>query len=602
MLLDNSALKKGLAAEMQTGAEQAEKLRTTYGQLLERIVSLPRLSLPNGSVSLQDPRILAANDRVLQALLGLMPTEDFITSSASLMQTGSEQVRTRVFASLTERVNAAKQGNTALRTVFIDALPNCTAFLVPSQPVTVRHAALNCIDGICEKYGKLDRAACSEAAEAVTGSAALESDNHTLRVAAMLCLASMVENLGEEMLGLVPKVMDLSLGFVESPTGCTNETRDAVFSLLNALLDSVPFVLSAAYLDRAIVAAAKCSESGVKQPFVLQQFASLSSKKVAFPELMGSLDRTWDAVSHHSAHSVGLSVALLQQAIRTHTKANVTRHAAVLFSVVLKAFDLRRLLIASTPEDEVTETVTQTTSLVTQTALDMTLKLNDTTFRPFFIRLVAWATDDLPASDTTGRASRGAALYAFANRLFDQLGAIVTSYASFLLDHAVRILQTPQASAEGETGVQLALVLQTLQAAFVNDQDDFWAAPQHFSAIAAPLVDNLARAPAAPDGAIVNTITELAASVTGSEHLKTLNGLIMQHLRRGETAARLEAVRCERAVTKKLTFDWLAMLPEMLPAISEVLEDDDEGVEREAVAWVREVEEVTGESLEGMLA
>jgi U3 small nucleolar RNA-associated protein 10 len=40
----------------------------------------------------------------------------------------------------------------------------------------------------------------------------------------------------------------------------------------------------------------------------------------------------------------------------------------------------------------------------------------------------------------------------------------------------------------------------------------------------------------------------------------------------------------------------------MLPVISELLEDDNEEVERECLAWVREIEGVTGESLEGMLS
>ena len=58
---------------------------------------------------------------------------------------------------------------------------------------------------------------------------------------------------------------------------------------------------------------------------------------------------------------------------------------------------------------------------------------------------------------------------------------------------------------------------------------------------------------------------------------------------------------CERAVTQGLGFEWLNLLPEMLPVISELLEDDNEDVERDTLAWVREIESITGESLEGML-
>ena len=76
----------------------------------------------------------------------------------------------------------------------------------------------------------------------------------------------------------------------------------------------------------------------------------------------------------------------------------------------------------------------------------------------------------------------------------------------------------------------------------------------------------------------------------------------MALLKHEEDAVRLAAVQCERAVTQHLAFDWLNLLPEMLPVISELLEDDNEEVERECLAWVREIEGVTGESLEGMLS
>lgn len=60
-------------------------------------------------------------------------------------------------------------------------------------------------------------------------------------------------------------------------------------------------------------------------------------------------------------------------------------------------------------------------------------------------------------------------------------------------------------------------------------------------------------------------------------------------------------VRCQQALTDKLGEEWLSMLPEMLPYISELQEDDDEGVERETNRWIVGIETVLGESLDAML-
>jgi U3 small nucleolar RNA-associated protein 10 len=47
--------------------------------------------------------------------------------------------------------------------------------------------------------------------------------------------------------------------------------------------------------------------------------------------------------------------------------------------------------------------------------------------------------------------------------------------------------------------------------------------------------------------------------------------------------------------------EWLSMLPEMLPFISELQEDDDEVVEKETHRWIVKIEGVLGESLDSML-
>lgn len=64
---------------------------------------------------------------------------------------------------------------------------------------------------------------------------------------------------------------------------------------------------------------------------------------------------------------------------------------------------------------------------------------------------------------------------------------------------------------------------------------------------------------------------------------------------------RLAAVKCEQALTERLGEEWLALLPEMLPYISELMEDDDEAVEQEVRKWVLQIEEILGEKLDDML-
>ena len=101
--------------------------------------------------------------------------------------------------------------------------------------------------------------------------------------------------------------------------------------------------------------------------------------------------------------------------------------------------------------------------------------------------------------------------------------------------------------------------------------------------------------------ALITCITALATSANSSDHHKAINGAILGYMRAESAIVRLAAVGCEISLTEKLGEEWLSLLPEMLPFISEAMEDDDEEVEAEVRKWVRIIEDILGESLDPML-
>jgi U3 small nucleolar RNA-associated protein 10 len=138
-------------------------------------------------------------------------------------------------------------------------------------------------------------------------------------------------------------------------------------------------------------------------------------------------------------------------------------------------------------------------------------------------------------------------------------------------------------------------------------------------AIASPLVNQLSHS---TDSAtlghvtaeVIPAIVELAAAADSPDNHKELNTLIMGFMRAGGSKTgrtgsargdnpytRLAAVKCEQSLTARLGEEWLGLLPEMLPYISELMEDDDERVEREVRKWVLMIEDALGEKLDDML-
>jgi U3 small nucleolar RNA-associated protein 10 len=279
----------------------------------------------------------------------------------------------------------------------------------------------------------------------------------------------------------------------------------------------------------------------------------------------------------------------------------VTKYSPILSSIFLNAFDLRRQWSLSSEDDLPIESIDEIENSVNSVALKMIYKFNDSTFRPIFGKLIEWASSGLPKKDRTGRILRLQSVYAFLALFFDSLKSIVTSYATYVLENVVEVLQTVDTKNDDSKELWMR-ALRTLIQCFIHDQDDFWQSPAHFDSIAPALTGQFVHASNLPlVEELVPAIVELAAAADSADHHKELNGAILKHMRSESASVRLAAVKCGQALTDRLGEEWLSMLPEMLPFISELQEDDDEIVEKETHRWIVKIEGVLGESLDSML-
>lgn len=293
---------------------------------------------------------------------------------------------------------------------------------------------------------------------------------------------------------------------------------------------------------------------------------------------------------------------MLSLAVEKHNKSSITKNSAVLQSILMKGLDLRRQAGAEREmEAAASKNVAHIEEKLNEMALKMIYKLNDAAFRPMFVQLVEWASTGLPASQRKGLKCRRYSVYGFLRTFFGGLGSIVTNYATYVLEDAVKILKTLDPN-DLDDGLLWNRVLQVLKTCFEHDQDDFWQAPSHFGAVAPALLDQFLHASVADvSGYLIPALVELAAAADSQAHQKDINAGLMKHLKSESTAVRLAAVKCQQELTDRLGEEWLSMLHEMLPRISELQEDDDEVVERETQKWILKIEGVLGEPLDAML-
>lgn len=290
---------------------------------------------------------------------------------------------------------------------------------------------------------------------------------------------------------------------------------------------------------------------------------------------------------------------MLGLGIDKQPKADIAKNMASLSAIILGAFDLRRLEHA---KDQLqADKLVQLEAAVNAVALKMVYKLNDAAFRPIFAQFVEWASSGLLKSDIVGVTLRQQSIWGFLYTFFDNLKSIVTSYSSYITDPAAKILNNTDPK-DAEQRELWRRVLKTLAKCFEHDQDDFWQAPTHFGAVGPVLIQQFLQAPHVDSTAeLIPAVVELAAAADSQEHQKELNTILLRHLRSENAAVRLAAVKCEQALVDKVGEEWLSMLPEMLPYISELQDDDDEVVDKETHRWIVKIEGVLGESLDSML-
>ncbi|KKK25766.1 hypothetical protein ARAM_002036 [Aspergillus rambellii] len=613
-LFKHSSLKVKMAKAFATEMGDAPvHIREFFSKILEQVLSIGE--------SMQNVKpVHQASGDVLSALFGTLTTVDFIDTVEALLKRPNDELRRKVLRLLEGRLNQSPERDSESQMRMLDFLPILVDIVQSSPDILLKHAAVACIDRIAEKYGKKEPSKVTRAAQVVASPACIGQDDDRIRIMGVLCLASMAEVLGEAMIPALPEVLNRSLGLLEVSLEDGKENarlHDAVFSLFSALFVHLPYMISGPHLDHVLTLSYKSAVSEDLEDGSRQEALQLMARKVDMGSSLGAVDRNWQLAVAAGPAATREILEVVSLSIEKHAKSATMKNLTVLTNILFRAFDLRREQVAlGSKATFAVSDLEAIEDLVNGVTIKMIYKLNDTTFRPIFSKLVEWATTSLPKKDTQGSLARLTTFYRFLQLFFGTLQSIVTGYASYIIDSVVAVLGKASPSNPNSKSLWLA-TMRMLRSAFEHDQDEFWQSPSHLTKISQPLISQLGHATNPTTAAIVieeavPAITELAVAADSTDNHKELNTALMRFLRpsagpTGKAAGgenphtRLAALKAEQSLTEHLGEDWLALLPEMLPYISELMEDEDENVEREVRKWVKQIEGVLGERLDDML-
>ncbi|KAL4875043.1 hypothetical protein BJY04DRAFT_233091 [Aspergillus karnatakaensis] len=624
-LFKHSSLKVKIARALTTETGDADQIRSLFSTILEQVLAIGE------SMQNVKPVHQAAGD-VLSGLFSTLTTVDFLDTIEALLKRPDDALRRKVLSLLATRLQQSPERDGVSQMRMLDFLAVLVDIVQSSPDILLKHAAVTCMDRITEKYGKKEPSKVTDAAQVVASGACIGQEDDRIRINGVLCLASMVEVLGEAIIPALPEVLNRSLALLELSlqSGKINtRLHDAVFTLFSALFVHLPYMVSASHLDRLLVLSFTSAVSDALDNDNREEALRFMARKVDMSSTLASIDRNWAQAVTAGPAATREVLEAVSLSIEKHPKSATMKNLSILSTILFRAFDLRREQAAVAKSAFEIEDLEELEDIVNSVTIKMIYKLNDTTFRPLFTKLTEWATA-LPKKDTQGTLARLTTFYRFLYVFFSTLQSIVTGYASYILPSTLTVLTTATPSNPATKPLWLA-TMRTLRAAFEHDQDEFWQSPSHLTSITPVLISQLRHATNPATAKIIMaetipTITELAVAADSTDNHKEINGVLMRFLRpspitgsgsggkKGAAGAaagvigngenphtRSVALKAQQSLTETLGEDWLALLPEMLPYISELMEDEDESVEKEVRAWVKMIEGVLGERLDDML-
>lgn len=237
----------------------------------------------------------------------------------------------------------------------------------------------------------------------------------------------------------------------------------------------------------------------------------------------------------------------------------------------------------------------------------LVLKLSETTFRPFYYKLFDWATRG------EAKTEKVITFYRLSTAIAQNLKGLFVLFAGHCVQHASSLLDSTNVikhehdlyfTNEKKNILVIESVIRTLHSIFQHDNKNF-VDKDRFETLMQPMVDQLENILGGVDKLtqrstefLIPCIAQFAVVIADDAFWKQLNYQILLKTRHNLPAIRLIGLNCLCAVAKQLKQDFLPLLPETVPFLAELLEDEEDIVEKSAQTVIQEMEGFTGEPLQ----
>lgn len=354
--------------------------------------------------------------------------------------------------------------------------------------------------------------------------------------------------------------------------------------------------------------------------------------RLALPPLLKMYPDTVEA----GDSSLAVFFEMLGSLVGTMDRSSVSGYNETIFDLCLRALDLRRQHPVSIQNIDLVE------KSIVNAMIALTMKLTETMFKPLFIRSIEWAESYVEENDSTDNViDRAISFYGLVNKLAENHRSLFVTYFEYLLEGFVRhltnivkpkgagLIQKKKKAKIQDAGSDIkensvltlkswhlrALVISALHKCFLYDTGSRkFLDSSKFQVLLKPIVSQLIVEPPAlleehPSIPSVNEVDELLivcigqmAVTAGTDLLwKPLNHEVLLQTRSDKIRSRILGLRIVKYLMDNLKEEYLVFLPETIPFLGELLEDLELPVKSLAQDVLKEMESMSGESLQQYL-
>ncbi|XP_012058493.1 PREDICTED: HEAT repeat-containing protein 1 [Atta cephalotes] len=449
----------------------------------------------------------------------------------------------------------------------------------------------------------------------------LESKNGPVLANAALCVAELCSSMRTHALYSLNKFVPAILKLLK--THCYQNVPDviviSIVSALQKIVESLGNFLSL-YLDQLLYELTMLNSQYTntdhpKASIVISRLKATTQKlssciplRVLLPAVNGTYQLLLDTKSYICIPSL---MNVLAESFDSVPPTELKVEVDNLANFFLQVLQFREKIEDNMENDQqiTLKSIVAVEESASKALVALLLKLSEVTFRPFYDKLYGWAAND------TQHKQRSITFYRLSANIAECLKSLFVLFTGLFLKHAASLLSsnnmfvtdTPQELTLPDESSKIELVeaiLLTLYRVFSYDVHNV-VVENRYEILMQPIVDQVENTMGTREEyeirasqLIVPCIASFASAISDDSLHKQLVYQTLLKTRHAKPYVRSTALNALVEIARKLGEDFMPLLPETVPFLAEMLEDEDEATEKCAQNAVRTLEEILGEPLQ----